>query len=174
MTAAKVFTKGRIHGMGKFARWAIILFAGGLTSIVLYGFIRWMLGIAPPTPWVRDTALTIHLLTAVPAIPLGAYVLLSKKGDARHKLLGKIWLSLMAITAISTIWIRNLNDGNFSWIHLFVILTFIAIPEAFIHAKRGDIKRHKNNLLGFYIGALIIAGITSFLPGRTMWQWAFY
>ncbi|WP_260482280.1 DUF2306 domain-containing protein [Sphingomicrobium flavum] len=174
MTASQVFTKDRLHGMGKVARWAIMLFAGGLTAIVLYGSIRWILGIAPPTPWVRDTALTIHLLTAVPAIPLGAYVLLSKKGDAGHKLLGRIWLTLMGITAFSTIWIRHINDGNFSWIHLFVILTFIAIPQSIMHAKRGDIVRHKKGLLGFYIGALVIAGITSFLPGRTMWQWVFY
>ena len=144
-----------------------------LLGLCIYGFGRWMLGYAPSTPWVRDLALTFHLVTVVPAIPLGAYVMLSRKGSQQHKLLGKIWLSLMFITAVSTIFIRNVNNGQFSWIHLFTLLTMIAVPQAIISARQGKIEAHKKHLRNFFIGALIIAGLTSFAPGRTMWQWAF-
>lgn len=144
-----------------------------LFAFAVYGVIRWMLGLAPPTPWVADVALATHLATVIPAIPLGAYVILSRKGGARHKSLGMIWLSLMFVTAISTLFIRNFNDGRLSWIHLFTLITFIAIPQAIISARRGKIAAHKINMRNFFIGALIIAGITSFAPGRTMWQWAF-
>ena len=144
-----------------------------LLALCTYGFLRWMLGFAPATPWVRDVALATHLITVIPAIPLGTYVILSRKGGVRHKLLGKIWLSLMFVTAIATIFIRNVNDGQFSWIHAFTLLTFIAIPQAIVSARKGRIEAHKNHLRNFFIGALVIAGLTAFAPGRTMWQWAF-
>lgn len=32
-------------------------------------------------------AIAIHLLTAIPALPLGAYLLLSRKGDFTHRTL---------------------------------------------------------------------------------------
>ncbi len=79
----------------------------------------------------------------------------------------------MFVTAISTLFIRNFNDGQFSWIHIFTLITFIAIPQAIVSARRGKIKAHKIHLRNFFIGALVLAGITSFAPGRTMWQWAF-
>ena len=77
------------------------------------------------------------------------------------------------VTAMATIFIRNVNDGQFSWIHAFTLLTFIAIPQAIISARRGDIEAHKRHLRNFFIGALVVAGLTAFAPGRTMWQWAF-
>ena len=144
-----------------------------LLALCSYAVIRWLLGYAPPTPWVRDIALATHLATVIPAIPLGAYVILSRKGGARHKLLGKIWLALMLVTAISTIFIRNINDGQFSWIHFFTLLTFVAVPRAIVTARQGRIEEHKKHLRNFFVGALIIAGLTAFAPGRTMWQWAF-
>lgn len=154
-------------------RVAIASAAALLFAFAIYGVLRWLLGIAPPTPWVADVALATHLATVIPAIPLGAYVILSRKGGARHKSLGTIWLSLMFVTAISTLFIRNFNDGQFSWIHLFTLITFIAIPQSIISARRHKIEAHKIHLRNFFIGALIIAGLTSFAPGRTMWQWAF-
>ncbi|HVF36924.1 MAG TPA: DUF2306 domain-containing protein [Sphingomicrobium sp.] len=144
-----------------------------LIALCVYAVLRWALGFSPATPWVRDAALATHLVTVIPAIPLGAYVLLTRKGGARHKLLGRIWLATMFVTAISTVFIRNVNDGQFSWIHAFTLLTFIAVPQAIVSARQGKIEKHKMHLRNFFIGALVIAGVTSFAPGRTMWQWAF-
>lgn len=144
-----------------------------LFGLCVYAILRWLLGFAPSTPWVRDVALTVHLVTVVPAIPLGAYVILSRKGGARHKLLGKIWLSMMMVTAVATVFIRNVNDGQFSWIHLFTLLTFIAVPQTILSARKGLIEAHKKHVRNFFIGALVVAGLTAFAPGRTMWQWAF-
>lgn len=155
------------------ARVAMAGAAGGLFALSLYGALRWLLGYAPPTPWVHDLALTVHLLTVIPALPLGAYVLLAKKGGDRHRTLGKIWLGLMFVTAMATLFIRNVNDGQFSWIHLFTLLTFISVPRALMSARSGDIPAHKRHLRNFFVGSLIIAGGFTFIPGRTMWQWAF-
>ncbi len=88
-------------------------------------------------------------------------------------MLGKIWLALMFTTAIATVFIRNINDGQFSWIHLFTLLTFISVPRAILTARQGKIAAHKRHLRNFFLGSLIIAGSFTFIPGRTMWQWAF-
>ena len=79
----------------------------------------------------------------------------------------------MFVTAIATIFICNVNDGQLSWINAFTLLTFIAIPQAIVSARQGRIEAHKKHVRIFFIGALVIAGLTSFAPGRTMWQWAF-
>lgn len=154
-------------------RIGMILASSALFALCAYGFVRWISGYAPPTPWVRDLALSVHLATVIPAIPLGAYIFLTRKGGSRHKLLGKVWLALMLTTGVATIFIRNVNDGQFSWIHVFTLLTFIAVPQALLSARAGKIEKHRKHLRDFFIGALVIAGVTAFLPGRTMWQWAF-
>ncbi len=115
--------------------------------------------------------LIIHLATVVPAIPLGAVVLYRRKGDAMHKLLGKIWASLMLITAIATFWLGDLGGGllgsGLSFIHLFSFLTLFSIPYAIWQARRGNIAEHYRAMQGPYIG-LIIAGLFAFIPGRLL------
>ncbi|MEO7563846.1 MAG: DUF2306 domain-containing protein [Sphingomicrobium sp.] len=154
-------------------RMGMIVASSALFALCVYAFARWAMGYAPPTPWVHDVALTAHLTTVIPAIPLGAYLFLTKKGGTRHKLLGKVWLALMMTTGIATVFIRNVNHGQFSWLHIFTLVTFIAVPRALIAIRAGKIDQHKRQLRNFFLGALIIAGLTAFAPGRTMWQWAF-
>ena len=117
--------------------------------------------------------MTIHLATVLPAIPLGAYILFVRKGGPRHRLLGRVWLGLMLATAVSTLFIRDINDGRFSYIHLFTLLALVSVPRAFLAARRRDFATHRKSVLGFYVGALLIAGLFTFVPGRTMWLWAF-
>ncbi|GLR47460.1 membrane protein [Sphingomonas astaxanthinifaciens DSM 22298] len=154
-------------------RLLIALSATLLTAVLVYGLVRWLAGMAPPTPWVRETALAIHLATVIPAMPLGAFVLLTRKGTIRHRWLGGLWLALMLITAGVSIFIRNLNHGSFSPIHLLTLVTLISIPRAWAAARRRDFAAHRRHMLIFYTGSMLIAGFFTFLPGRTMWQWAF-
>lgn len=153
----------------------LLLLSGGsaLLALALLAIARAALGFAPPTPWIRDAALLLHIGTVLPAIPLGLYIFLTRKGGPRHKLLGKIWLGLMGTTAIATFFIRNVADGGLSWLHIFSVLTLIGIPQAILSARRGQIVKHKAHLLQLFVGALLIAGGASFLPERTMWRWAF-
>lgn len=147
--------------------------AVGLTLLSAFALVRLLAGIAPSMPHLKTPALVIHLATAIPAVPLGGYLMLSRKGDARHRLLGKIWLAMMSVTAIAAIFIRNVNGGQFSWIHLFVILTIVSVPRAYFAARRGDIDKHRAIIRGFFLGAGLLAGFAAFLPHRTMWWMAF-
>ena len=119
------------------------------------------------TPW----ALIIHVGTVIPALFLGAPILIMKKGTRRHKTLGRIWASLMMITAISSFWLQGLT-GGIGPIHIFSVVTILSIPRAIWAARTGRMIVHQRAMTGPYIG-LFIAGLFSFLPDRMMGQIAF-
>ncbi len=159
--------------IGGLTRGAVASVATILTVLTFYALARGILGLAPPHPNTREFAIVLHVATVLPAIPLGGYLLLAPKGGARHKLLGKIWLALMITTATSAIFIKT--SGSFSFIHIFIPLTYIASYKVITKARCGDIKGHKNEILGLYLGALTIPGIVAFaLPGRLLNVWLFW
>ena len=59
-------------------------------------------GVGTSAPQTRMMSLPVmlHLATVVPALLLGPVVLLRRKGDATHRMLGRIWAVLMLVTAI--------------------------------------------------------------------------
>ena len=118
-------------------------------------------------------AIIIHTLFAFTALGFGVAMWLRKKGTKSHKIIGRLFVVFMAITAFSALFIRYINDGNFSWIHLFVPLTFLGIWQAIYHIRKGDTRRHVSAVKGMFFGALLIPGVLSFLPGRTLWYVVF-
>jgi uncharacterized membrane protein len=147
--------------------WAAAIAMGGATALALF---RGLTGIAPSHGAARDLAIIIHVTTVLPAIPLGAYLLLTRKGTKRHKLLGKVWVGLMLITATAAIFIRS--GGTFSFIHVFVPITYMASYKIIATARRGDMKGHRQEVLTLYLGALTIPGIFALaLPGRLLNVW---
>lgn len=114
----------------------------------------------------RDIALPVHLVCALIALPLGAYVLWRPKGTPTHKLLGRFWAILMLVIAVSSYWLRTLS-GGFSFIHLLSVLTLVSIPFGIYQARRHDIGGHLRTMRGVYIG-LIVAGLFAMAPERTL------
>lgn len=118
-------------------------------------------------------AVQFHVYTVVPAFLIGTWqIFFSAKGSPRHRLMGKIYLALMTVTAISSLFIRTIMpDGpffGFSPIHLLVPVTLWGVVGALYFARRGDIPRHKRAMITTYVGALLIAGAFTFMPGRIM------
>ncbi|MDX6747448.1 DUF2306 domain-containing protein [Polaribacter sp. PL03] len=111
-----------------------------------------------------------HLITVVPCVFIGAYLLSVKKGTPFHRSLGKIYMLLMMITAIITLFMpayvgpQFLN--HFGCIHLFSFLTLYSIPTAIIAIRKKQIKKHKLKMIFLYVGAIVIAGGFTFTPGR--------
>lgn len=111
----------------------------------------------------------IHALAALAALLLGAGLLLGPKGTLPHRSLGMIWALLMAVAAISAIFIRQLNDGSFSPIHIFVPLTLGGLAGLAYSLRRGAPKgAHKKRVLSLYFAALVVPGLFAFIPGRLM------
>lgn len=123
-------------------------------------------------------AVAVHFLTVVPAFFMGSWMLLaSVKGSPLHRAIGKSYLLFMTITAIAAIFIRapaawpHIDIGpqfRLSFIHLFIPLTAYGVYGAITTIRRGNIAGHRNAMIRMYIGALLIAGTLSFMPGRIM------
>jgi uncharacterized membrane protein len=117
-----------------------------------------------------DPAVQIHALSAIAAFLIGAFVLWRRKGTGLHKALGRIWVVLMLVTATSSLFIHETRMwGLFSPIHLFALLTYAGIGQGlWAIIVRKDVAAHRANMQGVYLGALMLAGAFTFLPGRRM------
>jgi uncharacterized membrane protein len=153
---------------------AAMLASGTLIGLAsTYALLRAATGLAPIPAGAKEIAVIIHLATVLPSLPIGLYLFASRKGGARHRLLGRIWMALMAITAVAALFIRHLNDGALSPVHIASAVTLIGIPFAIRAARQRRIDAHRRHLVGMFIGALLVSGVLSFLPGRIMWLWMF-
>lgn len=116
----------------------------------------------------------LHLLTVLPSFIIGTALLFMQKGTVIHKKAGKIYMILMMITAVITLFMpaqvgpQLLN--HFGWIHSFSFLTIYTVPTAYIAVKKGNIKSHKRKMILLYFGAIIIAGGFTFFPGRYLYE----
>jgi len=153
--------------IGPATRTAISLACFTMSFAVIVALGKAALGMVEGIEAYAKLPVIIHVAAVLPTIPLGGWLLLAKKGTAMHKQLGKLWLVLMLITATTAIFIQT--SGSFSWIHLFVPLTFHAAWKVMATARAGNIRAHKNHLVRTYLLALMIPGIAAFAaPGRLM------
>lgn len=115
-------------------------------------------------------AIQLHLLAAGAAFFLGLMQFALPKGTGLHRTTGWIWVVLIAAAAISSLFIRQLNHGAFSLIHILSGWTLVVLPMAIYAARRGEIAKHRGRMTGLFIGGLLIAGTLAFMPGRLMWR----
>lgn len=119
-------------------------------------------------------AVQVHAFAAMAAFALGLVQLSAPKGTLPHRTIGYVWVSLMAIVAATSFWIHDLRMwGPWSPIHLLSIITLGALPLAILHARRHRVAEHRKAMLAMFAGALLIAGLFTFMPGRIMHAVAF-
>ena len=115
-------------------------------------------------------AIQMHAFAAMTAFVLGVVQLSAPKGTIPHRTIGWIWVLLMLAVSISAFWIHQLRLwGPWSPIHLLAIFTLIMLPIGVLHARRHRGVSHRWTMIGIFAGALVIAGIFTFVPGRIMY-----
>jgi uncharacterized membrane protein len=111
----------------------------------------------------------VHAFAAMAAFVLGVMQLAAPKGTLPHRMIGWTWVLLMVLIAGSSFWIHDLRMlGPFSVIHLLSIFTLVMLPLAVMHARRHRVAQHRAAMIGIFVGALVIAGLFTLLPGRVM------
>lgn len=119
----------------------------------------------------------LHLATIVPAFLLGTWLLFRRKGTPLHRTLGKIYMLLMLMTAIMTLFMSAQVGptwlGHFGFIHLLSFLALFSVVTAYFAARQGNIRLHRNAMIGLYIGGMLIAGSFAMMPGRMLHDWLF-
>jgi uncharacterized membrane protein len=119
-------------------------------------------------------ATQIHAFAAMAAFAIGLVQLAAPKGTLPHRTVGYIWVALMVVVAGTSFWIHDLQVwGPWSPIHLLSIFTLAMLPLAILHARRHRVIQHRNAMIAMFAGALLIAGLFTFLPGRIMHAVAF-
>ena len=111
----------------------------------------------------------IHAFAALAAFALGAVQLAAPKGTIPHRVFGWLWATLMLGVVVSSFFIHEIRLwGPWSPIHLLSIFTLIMLPLAVLRARRHEVERHRRAMTGLFVGALVIAGGFTLLPGRIM------
>ncbi|HWB44743.1 MAG TPA: DUF2306 domain-containing protein [Hyphomicrobiaceae bacterium] len=114
-------------------------------------------------------AIQFHAYAAVAAFVLGAVQLAAPKGTVPHRVVGAVWVLLMVIVSVSAFFVHELRLwGPWSPIHLLAIVTLATLPIAVWRAHMHDVPQHRRIMLSLFFGALVVAGIFTFVPGRIM------
>ncbi len=110
-------------------------------------------------------AVVVHLAAALAALTLGIVVLARRKGTPRHKAMGRVWVALIVVAAMSSFWIRESAGGRFSAIHLLSVWTLLAAAVAIYAIRKRNVVRHRAFMIGTFAG-LSVAGALALGPGR--------
>lgn len=114
-------------------------------------------------------AIQLHAFAAIAAFVLGLMQFARRKGTFSHRTFGWIWVMLMLIVATSSFWIHDIKLwGIWSPIHILSVVTLVNLPLAVWMARKHNVRAHRYWMLGIFVGALVIAGIFTFVPGRIM------
>lgn len=121
----------------------------------------------------------LHAFTAMAAFLLGLVQLVAPRGTLPHKTIGVVWIILMLVIAISSIFLRPSVFGYdlplvkwFNWIHILTLVTFYWVFLGVARLVRGgeNFKRHGAAFTTIFLGGLLGAGAFTLLPGRIMHQ----
>ena len=117
--------------------------------------------------------IAVHMTAAITATVIGPFAMWARLGmrtrPKLHRAFGYAWVTMMIVTAVSAIFIRSsigLNWMGFSPIHLLVPLTFFTLFGAFRFLAHGNIVGHRKSMISLYIGACLVAGFFTLVPGR--------
>jgi uncharacterized membrane protein len=114
-----------------------------------------------------------HLVTAFLALVVGIVIMRRRKGSTGHRVLGWTWVALMGATALASAFIRNpdgVNLAGFSPIHVFTAVVAVMLPRGILYIRRGNVAAHRKTMSGLFIGAGVLAGVFTLLPGRFLGQ----
>ncbi len=117
--------------------------------------------------------IAVHMTAAITATVIGPFAMWARLGMTKrpklHRAFGYAWVTMMIVTAVTAIFIHSglgFNLYGFSPIHLLIPLTFFSLFGAFRFLAQGNIAGHRKSMISLYIGACLIAGFFTFVPGR--------
>lgn len=124
--------------------------------------------------------IAVHMTTALGAVVTGPVALWARQGREKHPKLhrafGYAWVTLMLVTAVSALFIRDRtypNIAGYTPIHILVPVVLIGLFGAFWFLARGNVEGHRKVMQRLYFGACIVAGGFTLLPqrylGRLVW-----
>jgi uncharacterized membrane protein len=145
-----------------------------LLILLIFIFHQWM-GVMNFSLLLNTSPyIQIHFYAAIVAFLIGAFQLLTRKGTALHKVLGRLWVLTMSIICVSSFWIKELMPNGilfgYSPIHFLSVFVLIQISLGVYFARVGNILGHKKCMTYTYVGGLLVAGAFTFYPDRLLYK----
>jgi uncharacterized membrane protein len=117
--------------------------------------------------------IAVHMTAALGAVITGPVALWARRGRQQHPKLhrafGYAWVTLMVVTAVSALFIRDWSMPNlagYTPIHLLVPVTLLGLFGAFWKLAHGNVRGHKAVMQNLYFAACVVAGAFTLLPNR--------
>lgn len=143
-----------------------------VTGVMLAGYedahVQLRLTFAPLLQ--AELPVQVHVTGALSALFIGLILMAAPKGFGFHRTLGWAWVIAMTVTAGSSFFITGIFENAYSPIHALSAWTLLGLPFGIAAARRRKIAQHRQQMTGMFIGAMVIAGLFTFLPGRLMWD----
>jgi uncharacterized membrane protein len=118
-----------------------------------------------------SVVIQIHAFLAIAAALLTIAIFSLKRGSSAHRWMGWTWVILMGVVALSSFAINDMRViGPFGPIHLLSAFVLFQLVVNIRAARSKRIRAHARGMKGLSIGALLVAGGFTFLPGRIMYQ----
>jgi len=139
-----------------------LIFAG-----MVYGMARGLESSmeAPAIVW-------LHLAVILIVAGLTPVMMLRRRGDRSHRVLGWIWCTGMFASAIISLGIRHIGHGRLSGIHVLSFIYLLLIP-LLILAARSHRRRTHRVVVAIALSILLLAGAATFVPPRFLGSWMF-
>ena len=127
--------------------------------------------------------IAVHMTAALGALVIGPVVLWARRqGNQRpllHRSLGYAFTTLMLMTAVSAIFIRDYFMPNFhgyTLLHLLVPWLLFRLYWGFLKLSRRDVKGHRRSMVVTYVALCAVPSVFTLLPyryfGKLVWgQW---
>jgi uncharacterized membrane protein len=119
-------------------------------------------------------AIQVHFVALVLAWLAGSWqVFLGRRGSPGHVALGRVFIALMLVAAVVTLFIhvRAPNSPFFglSLLHLYVPLILALSAIAIVGARAKRLPLHRFAVIGLYFGSLVFTGLVQIflVPGIT-------
>lgn len=123
--------------------------------------------------WTMPLSVQIHVLSVATAFVAGLTIFLLPKGTGFHRTLGWTFVvAMIGAAATSIMMIADFKTG-INFLHIFTVVTVVSLTLGLRAIRQGNVQGHAYNMIGLYIGGLLVAGTFSFIPGRLMWRMLF-
>lgn len=117
--------------------------------------------------------IAVHMSAALGAVVTGPIALWARKGATQrprlHRAFGYAWVTLIIVTAVSAIFIRDFrlpNIAGYRPIHLMVPITAAMLYASFHRLAQGNFAAHRALMQRLYVSTCLVAGGLTLLPGR--------
>lgn len=100
---------------------------------------------------IFDKLIHYHLFLLFISFILATYIMLNRKNTKKHKILGSIYMVLMIIATIISLFISAkigpIIFNHFGILHLLSFFILYIIPKGYFAARDGNIKLHRNIMI---------------------------